>query len=175
MIRINQAQRGVTLVELLFVLVIAATVIAWGVSSWATLADKNRNLGGKDGFVKVLVYARSYALANMANVDLCGESGGWGEGYLVRDVKKNAVLYRETSYKEVHPVGPWQSRLNSGCVRFLSNGSIADVPAPQGGFYLSGFYGGKSESEALWRVSFKPTGWFCEEKDPTKAQCAKDQ
>ncbi|OTJ96488.1 prepilin-type N-terminal cleavage/methylation domain-containing protein [Pseudomonas aeruginosa] len=32
MIRINQAQRGVTLVELLFVLVIAATVIAWGVS-----------------------------------------------------------------------------------------------------------------------------------------------
>ncbi|AWF65419.1 hypothetical protein CSB92_3972 [Pseudomonas aeruginosa] len=49
------------------------------------------------------------------------------------------------------------------------------MPAPQGGFYQSGFYGGKSESEALWRVSFKPTGWFCEEKDPKKAQCAKDQ
>lgn len=44
---------------------------------------------------------------------------------------------------------------------------------PDGEYYDSGFFGGEELDKAAWRVTFKPSGWNCTEKDPKDPKCAK--
>ncbi|HFQ6045949.1 TPA: GspH/FimT family pseudopilin [Pseudomonas aeruginosa] len=165
--------RGFSLIELMVVVVLLAVLAFMAVPSFKAMQEGNNHLAGKEVFLQHLEFARSYALSKKTTVEVCAESGGWTDGYIVRTDSGKTVLLKENKYKNIHPVGAWKGSMESGCVRFVSNGSAPAVPAPAGEYYDYGFFGGEELDKAAWRVTFKPSGWNCTEKDPKDPKCAK--
>ncbi|EMW0997495.1 pilus assembly FimT family protein [Pseudomonas aeruginosa] len=164
--------RGFTLIELMVIVVLLAILAFMAIPSFKAMQEGNNHLAGKEVFQKHLEFARAYAMSSKSTVEVCAESGGWTDGYVVRKASDKSVLLKESRYKHIHAVGAWKSSVDSGCVRFVSNGTAPEAPAATGKVYDSGFYGGESLDKAAWRITFKPSGWSCQEKDPKEPACA---
>jgi len=84
-------QRGVTLLELLIVLIIAGIVFSQVLPAFSALMARNRRSMALNRFVTALQYARSESLKRGDYVALCKSADGahcmsggyWGEGWLV--------------------------------------------------------------------------------------------
>ena len=91
--------RGLSLIELLIALVIAAILITIGVPSLNSLLDRFRAENAASQWQTDLVYARQIAVAYQTNVTLCprlsgaGCDGDWAAGYTVFiDVNSNGIV-----------------------------------------------------------------------------------
>jgi len=89
--------RGVTLVELLVVVAIAAVLAAIGVPSWRAFSEKLQLTGASDAFVAGLHLARSEAIKRQDRVALCKSAdglfcaagGGWDQGWIIFHDRNN--------------------------------------------------------------------------------------
>ncbi len=96
----RRRSRGLSLVELVVVLAICATLGSLTVSAWGGVASSMRLNGYASSFVTQLQLARGEAIKRNARVALCkspnGEtcvaSGGWEQGWIVfHDANNNGV------------------------------------------------------------------------------------
>ncbi|HEP9798049.1 TPA: GspH/FimT family pseudopilin, partial [Pseudomonas aeruginosa] len=76
--------RGFSLIELMVVVVLLAVLAFMAVPSFKAMQEGNNHLAGKEVFLQHLEFARSYALSKKTTVEVCAESGGWTDGYIVR-------------------------------------------------------------------------------------------
>jgi type IV fimbrial biogenesis protein FimT len=91
---------GVTLTELLVVLVLVAVLLAMGAPAMSTMADSVRLTSGANTFFSSVLLARSEAAKRNGRVVLCKSSGGgcvstggWEQGWIVfHDANNNAAL-----------------------------------------------------------------------------------
>ncbi len=92
---------GVTLIELLTVIVIVATLLAVGTSSFKSVTNSNRVTAEINGLLGDLQYARGEAIKEGQTVTLCVSTTGtsctggtsWNGGWLVfADANGNAVV-----------------------------------------------------------------------------------
>lgn len=90
--RLPRRARGLTVVELIVTLAVAAILGAVALPAWTLVADRARITATANGLLGHLHYARNEAVTRHANVSLCpsgdglacsGEPTGWHAGYLV--------------------------------------------------------------------------------------------
>lgn len=84
--------RGITLLELISTLAVAAVCLALLVPSWSALVARSQVTGSANRLLTLLRYARNEAVTRNGNVSLCpsddgsscsGDPFGWQRGYLV--------------------------------------------------------------------------------------------
>lgn len=108
-------QSGVTLIELMVVLSIAAILLGIGIPAFAALIHTSRLSSLTNELISSLHLARSEAIKRNARAVLCPSadgssceaSGGWHQGWLVfHDANNNAVLDEEESVIHARPALP---------------------------------------------------------------------
>lgn len=95
-----KTQRGLTLVELLVTLAVAAIVISVALPNFRSMVQSNRASAHTNDFVLAVSYARSEALRRGGDVRLCSSTDqasctgneDWAVGWVVRDEDDNEVL-----------------------------------------------------------------------------------
>lgn len=78
------AQRGVTLIELMTTLTVAAVLLAVGVPSFQQLVQAQRMRTASYDLISDLVLARSEALKRSVAVQVLPAAGGWDGGWTVQ-------------------------------------------------------------------------------------------
>ncbi|MGC3103884.1 pilus assembly FimT family protein, partial [Pseudomonas aeruginosa] len=94
--------------------VLLAVLAFMAVPSFKAMQEGNYHLAGKEVFLQHLEFARSYALSKKTTVEVCAESGGWTDGYIVRTDSGKTVLLKVNTYINIHPVGAWKGSIESG-------------------------------------------------------------
>lgn len=93
--------RGLTLIELMFVLALAAVMFLIGAPSLSRIVDSIRLTGGANSLFAGMIRARSEAIARRSRVVLCKSStgshcantGGWEQGWIIfHDANDNAAV-----------------------------------------------------------------------------------
>ena len=85
----HRFQRGLSLVEALAVIAIAALLLAAGAPAYTNLVQENRLSAQANGLLATLHYARSEAVKRGSHVTVCAASGGacvatsdWAQGWM---------------------------------------------------------------------------------------------
>lgn len=90
--RLPRRVRGLTVIEMLVTLAVAAVLTAIALPAWSIVAERARITGTANGLLAQLYYARNEAVSRHASVSLCpsddgvscsGDPTGWQAGYLV--------------------------------------------------------------------------------------------
>lgn len=88
----SRTSRGITLVEMITTLAVAAVSLAVLVPGWASLAERSRVTTAANGLLAHLRYARNEAVTRRQMITLCpsddasdcsGDAFGWQRGYIV--------------------------------------------------------------------------------------------
>jgi type IV fimbrial biogenesis protein FimT len=88
---IDASKRGFTLIELLVTLAVAAILLTVAVPNFQMFVVRNRMAAQANELVGALSLARSEAVKQGAQVNVCASSdgatctGGWAQGWVVRD------------------------------------------------------------------------------------------
>lgn len=136
--------RGVTLVELVFVLMAAAIVVAIGIPALLRMTDDARLVSGTNSLLASILLARSEAISRHERVvlcksatgDVCSADAGWEQGWIVfHDANNNAevdpgesILLREQSLGSRikltgnTPVAKYLSYTPDGSTKYASGG-----------------------------------------------------
>lgn len=91
MIEERVSSRGFTLVELLVTVAVLSILLAVAVPSFQSFLANNRMASQANDLITALNLARSEAIRRSANVTVCASStgttctGGWAQGWIVRD------------------------------------------------------------------------------------------
>ncbi|HEX8963611.1 MAG TPA: GspH/FimT family pseudopilin [Rhodocyclaceae bacterium] len=123
--------RGFTIVELVFVLVIAGILAALAAPSFSQFIDAQRAKNAATDIYVALTRARSEALRLNQNVTLAPVSGNWASGWQITDSAAN-VLDAHPALRNLTVTGPTNvvyrssGRLTSGAdALFTITGSFA--------------------------------------------------
>jgi type IV fimbrial biogenesis protein FimT len=79
----NEKQNGLTLIELLIGLVVAAIILSAATPSFVRMIDNNRVTASANEFSASLALAKSEAIKRNRSVKLLAKAGGWNAGYSV--------------------------------------------------------------------------------------------
>lgn len=91
------ASRGFTLVELMVVLAVLGIVLGIAIPNFQRVVVSNRMAAQANDLITALSLARSEAVKRAAQVTVCASSdratctGGWAQGWIVRDAAGNAL------------------------------------------------------------------------------------
>lgn len=97
MVEAPASLRGFTLIELLVTIAVAAILLAVAVPSFQSFLMNNRMASQANDLITALNLARSEAVRRAANVTVCASSdgatctGGWEQGWIVRDPAGNPI------------------------------------------------------------------------------------
>ncbi len=133
--------RGVTLLELLVVLAIAAILSVIALPSFTNAITSSRLAASSNELLTAVAFARSEAMRNSRGAVICPSrdgfdcGGDWHEGWIVWP-DRNANGLRETAGVGAEPVLRQQSALlrqtssgGTGAIRFTSRGAIIGTGA----------------------------------------------
>lgn len=122
---------GITLVELMITLSIAAIVLTFGVSGFRTLIAYNKMTNATNSLIAHLQFARSEAVKRSADVSLCPSTDGVGcveesdgslaVGYIVK-VDSTGEVIRRVDGKEMEGISATKNRPTSP-ITFGADGS----------------------------------------------------
>lgn len=100
--RLITSQRGLTLVEVMITLTIAAILLTWAVPSLQDFIVRNRMSTEVNNFVASLYVARSEAVKRLHNVGVCPSTNGtsctssqWQGGWLIFEDTNDSNSYTE--------------------------------------------------------------------------------
>lgn len=82
---------GLTLIELLIVIVVAAILLVWGVPSFRSIIQNNRSLAFSSAFTRSINLAKNEAIKRSSAVSICAanasltgcSTSSWANGWLV--------------------------------------------------------------------------------------------
>ena len=88
-------QRGFTLIELMFTIVVMAVLLSIGVPSFRDFIRSSRMAEGTNALVGDLNFARSEAIKRNQNTTVVPLGGSWANGWEVRDAGGQALRARQ--------------------------------------------------------------------------------
>jgi type IV fimbrial biogenesis protein FimT len=135
--RLPRRARGLTVIELIVTLAVAAILGAIALPAWSVVAERARITATANGLLGQLHYARNEAVTRHANVTLCpsadgvvcsGEPTGWHAGYLVFVDADNSRTREagEQILRRTDPVGPGirlHTTAGRPAIRFMPDGA----------------------------------------------------
>lgn len=138
-------QSGVTLLELMVVLAVAAILLLAGIPSFASLAHSSRLSSATNSMVSSLYLARSEAIKRNSRVvactsatgTSCAASGGWDQGWMVfHDANNNASVDDGEGVILVQPALPqgYQMKGDSKVSKYISYSSSGGTKHVSGAF-----------------------------------------
>lgn len=124
-------QSGVTLLELMVILAIAAILLVMGIPGLASLVQSSRLSSATNELVASLHLTRSEAIKRGSRAVMCPSStgnscagsGGWHQGWVVfHDANNNAAVDGSETVILIHPALPAGSRVTStgSTARYIS-------------------------------------------------------
>lgn len=150
---INTKQKGMTLIELLFVLAIAGIILGIAIPSMKSIIDNQRLSAANNDLISSLIFARSEAVRQKKHITVCASSnestcntGGtgisnWSEGWIVFANTSSNDLTRSVATESLlrvisvsRGISSITLTVNSGTPSLLSyrpNGSIGNVAISQ--------------------------------------------
>lgn len=164
-------QSGVTLLELMVVLAVAAILLLVGIPSFASLAHSSRLSSATNEMISSLHLARSEAIKRGSRVVACtsatgascAASGGWDQGWVVfHDANNNASVDDGESVILAHsplPQGYWMKG-ESKVSRYISYSSSGGTKHVSGAFQAGALIlcNGSALSDGARKVIISSTG-----------------
>ncbi|HWR76296.1 MAG TPA: GspH/FimT family pseudopilin [Thiobacillus sp.] len=95
------SKRGFTLIELLVTLAVAAILVTIAVPNYQMFVLNNRMTTQANDLITAITLARSEAVKRAANVTVCASSdgatctGGWAQGWIVRDAAGTPIRVQQ--------------------------------------------------------------------------------
>lgn len=125
------SSRGFTMIEAIFVALIAGILAALAAPSFLEIIEGQRARSAATDLYISLTRTRSEAIKRNATVELEPKAGGWANGWQVIDATTNAVIEDHESLRNLTVTGPDD-------VEYLSSGRIKGSTAPT--FQINGVY-----------------------------------
>lgn len=156
-------QQGVTLVQLLGALGLAALLMQFGAVSYSRISSELQQEAAAKNLAQALRAARNEALLRNRVVTLQAKDGEWGKGWQLLFEHSDTPLLREYSA--------------SGRVKILGNQPVAQrvrfsglgAPLHEGGAFLSGSLHvcGAPDQEEVYQIALSRTGRISLNHGPT--------
>lgn len=158
-IMLNNLQ-GYSLMELLIVISLLATVLFFAVPQWHSMTQRSATIAQSYKVVAALEYARTLAIKNNQKVALCRRftvplQRDWSGGQVVRNMRDGKIL-------RIFDAVPSQSKLLWSS-SFNKNDCIVFTPAgipdgQQGSFYYCNYRNGEVSQSGAGKIVVQETG-----------------
>ncbi|HUX29637.1 MAG TPA: GspH/FimT family pseudopilin [Thiobacillus sp.] len=95
------SKRGFTLIELMVTIAVLAILLTVAIPSYQALMANNRMSAQANDLITALTFTRSEAVKRSAKVTVCASSdgatctGGWGQGWIVRDAAGTPIRVQQ--------------------------------------------------------------------------------